>query len=254
MSAPTPAAPTPSAPSSSAPVTSAPGVSVDSHPVVAFDLDGTLVDTAPDLLNALDAILAGHGLPQVERAHARNMIGGGAKLLIQRALTSAGVPFSEAELSELNQQFVAHYAAHIADESRPFPGLLPALDRLADAGARLCVCTNKLERLARELLDALDLTGRFAVVTGGDTYARPKPDPLPLSATIAAAGGAPARAIMVGDSITDIRAARATGVPVIAVSFGYTEMPAAELGADALIHHYDELARAVAALLPRAAA
>lgn len=220
-------------------------------PVITFDLDGTLVDTAPDLLNALDTILADNKLPTVDRAHARNMIGGGAKMLIQRALTSSGVPFSEADLAELNQRFVAHYAAHIADESRPFPGLLPALDHLAAAGARLCVCTNKLESLARNLLDSLDLTDRFAVVTGGDTYARPKPDPLPLSSTIAAAGGALESAIMVGDSITDVRAARATGVPVIAVSFGYTETPPSELGADALIHHYDELVRAVSALLPR---
>ncbi|MFG1479186.1 phosphoglycolate phosphatase [Xanthobacter sp. V4C-4] len=222
--------------------------------MIAFDLDGTLVDTAPDLLNTLDQVLAGHGLPPVDRTAARNMIGGGARVLIQRALDSAGVPVSDTDLAELNQRFLAHYAAHIADESRPFPGLLPALDRLADTGARLCVCTNKLEHLARSLLDALDLTSRFAVVTGGDTYEKPKPDPLPLTATIAAAGGALGSAIMVGDSITDIRAARATGVPVIAVSFGYTETPAGELGADALIHHFDELTRAVEALLAQAPA
>jgi len=222
-------------------------------PVIAFDLDGTLVDTAPDLLNTLDLVLAGHGLPPVERASARNMIGGGARVLIQRALAAANVPVSEADLADLNRQFLAHYAAHIADESRPFPGLLPALDRLSHSGARLAVCTNKLEHLARLLLDALDLTGRFAVITGGDTYGKPKPDPLPLSATIAAAGGGTGRAVMVGDSITDVRAARATGVPVIAVSFGYTEMPAGELGADLLIDHFDQLVEAADSLLARPA-
>lgn len=228
---------------------------LDAHrPVIAFDLDGTLVDTAPDLLNTLDVILAARDLPPVDRAEARNMIGGGARMLIQRALARDDITVSDNELADMNRQFLSHYAAHIADESRPFPGLLPALDRLAGAGAQLCVCTNKLEHLARQLLDALDLSSRFVVITGADTYAKSKPDPLPLLSTIAAAGGVPGQALMVGDSITDVRTARATGVPVIAVSFGYTDLPPDSLGADRLIHHFAELEQAVEALLATPAA
>lgn len=222
-----------------------------SPPVVAFDLDGTLVDTAPDLLDALDMVLSGHKIPPVDRAAARNMIGGGARLLIVRALQSEGVSLPDEEVEAMTRRFIAYYADNIAVGSRPFPGLIEALDRLEARGARLAVCTNKLEHLARLLLDALELTPRFAVITGADTYARSKPDPLPLLSTIAAAGGSAAQTIMVGDSITDVLTARATGVPVVAVSFGYTETPPHELGADALIHHFAELEQAVDALLAR---
>jgi len=225
-----------------------------SRPVVAFDLDGTLVDTAPDLLDALDLVLSTHKIPPVDRAAARNMIGGGARLLIVRGLKSEGLVLPDEEVAAMTQQFIAHYAEHIADSSRPFPGLIEALDRLEAKGACLAVCTNKLEHLARLLLDALDLTKRFSVITGADTYARSKPDPLPLLSTISAAGGSAAQAIMVGDSITDVLTARATGVPVVAVSFGYTETPPHALGADVLIHHFDELEKAVDALLARGAA
>ena len=224
------------------------------RPLVAFDLDGTLVDTAPDLLDALDLVLSAHRIPPVDRAEARNMIGGGARLLIVRALKSAGIDLPDDEIAAMTQRFIAHYAENIAVGSRPFPGLLEALDRLEAKGVALAVCTNKLEHLARLLLDALELTPRFAVITGADTYPRSKPDPLPLISTISAAGADVARSIMVGDSITDVLTARATGVPVVAVSFGYTETPPGELGADRLIHHFDQLEEAVDALLANASA
>ncbi|MEP9378274.1 phosphoglycolate phosphatase [Aquabacter sp. CN5-332] len=222
--------------------------------VIAFDLDGTLVDSAPDLLDTLDLILKENGVAPVDRQETRNMIGGGARLLLVRALERAGVETSPAEMDALTRRFVDHYAAHIADASRPFPGLLRALDRLEARGMSLAVCTNKTERLARLLLDKLDLTRRFAVITGADTYAHPKPNPLPLLSTIAACGGAVPHAVMVGDSATDIATAKAAGVPSIAVTFGYTETPAEQLGADRVIAHFDALEEAVDGLIAAMAA
>lgn len=219
-------------------------------PTIVFDLDGTLVDTAPDLLNALDATIAPLGLPPVDRAVARNHISGGARMLLQKAFASNDRALETAQLEELNVALLTYYTAHIAVDSRPFPGMEDAVAQLAADGAHLTVCTNKLEHLARKLLDALDLTRHFTAITGGDTYGKPKPDPLPLSATIAAAGGTLERAIMVGDSSTDVAVARAGAIPVVAVSFGYTEVAPAQLGADRLIHHFSELNSAVRDLLP----
>src|SRR5262245_16630786 len=222
-------------------------------PTIAFDLDGTLVDTAPDLIGTLNLILARHDVPPVDFDAARAMIGAGAKPLLQRALASKGVRISPDELDHLFGEYLQHYAAHIADQSRPFPGLVNALDTLEQQGCRLAVCTNKLEWLSVRLLDGLGLSSRFAAICGQDTFGRPKPDPEMLRLTVARAGGDAANAVMVGDSMTDIATARAANVPVVAVDFGYTEIPPADFHADRLISHFDALPQAVFELLPVAA-
>ena len=149
---------------------------------------------------------------------------------------------------QLFADFIAHYSEHIADRSRPFPGLIDALDALAAEGYRFAVCTNKLERLSVMLLKELELAHRFAAICGQDTFGMQKPDPEVLRRTIAAAGGNPQHAIMIGDSLTDIRTARAAGIPVIAVDFGYTERPVTELGPDRVISRFAQLPAAVAEL------
>ena len=171
---------------------------------IVFDLDGTLIDTAPDLIDALNFTLAGHALPTVPYAQARSLIGGGAWGIIERALILEGRSAATADVDTLYASFVAHYGEHIADRSRPFPELEPALERLAQAGHRFAVCTNKLEALSKRLLDALQLSDRFTAICGPDTFGIHKPDPQMFRATVLKAGGEPHRAIMVGDSITDI--------------------------------------------------
>ena len=219
-----------------------------SAPLLVFDLDGTLIDTAPDLIDALNVVFAREGLPAVPYATARRLIGGGARAMIMRGLEAEGRVLNPIQVERLFKDFIAHYAEHIADRSRPFPGLLEALDELATRGHRFAVCTNKLEGLSVLLLRQLDLIGRFAVICGQDTFGIQKPDPGILHRTIAAAGGQPDRAIMVGDSETDIRTAKAAGVPIVAVDFGYTETPVAEFQPDRVISHFAQLPQTVAAL------
>jgi phosphoglycolate phosphatase len=215
---------------------------------VVFDLDGTLVDTAPDLVDTLNVIFEREGLARVPYEAGRNMIGGGARRMIELGLRSEGRNCTTSELDRLFGDFIAYYEAHIADRSRPFPGLEAALDQLAGDGCRFAVCTNKLEGLSRQLLEALGLTPRFAAICGQDTFGVQKPNPEILRRTVLAAGGEVARAVMVGDSANDIDAARAAPMPVVAVDFGYTEVPVTHLGPDRIIGHFDELPAAVLGL------
>lgn len=217
-------------------------------PTIVFDLDGTLVDTAPDLIAALNHVLEREGLPPVPLATARNMIGAGARKLIERGLEAEGRLVTPDDIARLTVDFIDYYAAHIADASRPFEGLDAALDQLAAGGCRFAVCTNKLEWLSKRLLDALGMTHRFAAICGADTFGVAKPDPAILRQTILQAGGDLASSIMVGDAGTDVGAARRAGIPVIGVSFGYTDVPIAELKPDRLIDHMRDLPAAVAAL------
>ena len=223
-----------------------------SAPTIVFDLDGTLVDTAPDLIETLNVILARHDVPAVAFDDARAMIGAGVKPLLTRGLASHGMHLPPAEIDALFAEYLALYAAHIADRSRPFPGLEAALDALAADGCILAVCTNKLEWLSVRLLDALGLSHRFAAICGQDTFPMRKPDPEMLRLTIAKAGGSADRAVMVGDSMTDVLTAKNAAVPVVAVDFGYTETPPAQMGADRLISHFDALPAAVRSLTQRA--
>src|SRR5471032_2046182 len=213
--------------------------------IVVFDLDGTLVDTAPDLISALNFVLEREGLPAVPLHSARNMIGAGARKLIERGLELEGRAMSVEDVTRLTGDFIDYYAAHIADASRPFEGLESALDDLAAQGFGFAVCTNKLEWLSKLLLDRLGLSSRFSAICGADTFGVSKPDPAILQQTVARAGGMLASAIMVGDAGPDIGVARRAGIPVVGVEFGYTDVPIAELKPDRLIGHMRELPAAI---------
>ena len=221
-----------------------------SAPIVVFDLDGTLIDTAPDLIGTLNLILSQEGLPQVSMDQARSLVGAGIRPLIERALASQGRSLPVQAVDEIFARYIRHYQEHIADASRPFPGLEDALEGLSRDGFRLAVCTNKYEGLSVRLLDALGLTARFAAICGQDTFPMKKPDPATLRLTIERGGGDLARAVMVGDSETDVALARAASIPVIGVDFGYTQIPMSELGPDRLIGHFEALQRAVRELVP----
>jgi phosphoglycolate phosphatase len=217
-------------------------------PTIIFDLDGTLVDTAPDLIDTLNVIFAREGLPSVPYEAARNAIGGGAKTMIARGIQAEGRILSAQKLEQMFADFITYYSDHVADRSQPFPGVIDALDTLAARGCRFAVCTNKLEQLSVLLLGKLKLADRFVAICGQDTFGMQKPDPEILRRTVAAAGGNLQRAIMIGDSNTDIRTARAAGVPVIAVDFGYSERPIAEFGPDRIINHFSQLPASIDAI------
>lgn len=213
--------------------------------VVAFDLDGTLADTAPDLAASLNHALTALGRSGVPAESVRHLVGHGARALLRRGLAATGEA-TEALVERGFPLFIDHYSANICNGTRPYAGLEEALDALSERGIALAVCSNKPEALTAKLMQALGWEGRFRSVVGGDTLPVRKPDPAPLLEAVARAGGG--RAAFVGDSIVDADTARAAGIPFIAVSFGFSDRPAEQLGADILIDDFGELLPALARL------
>jgi phosphoglycolate phosphatase len=218
---------------------------------IVFDLDGTLVDTAPDLLAAADHVFASIGIRGVPSQAIRPAISFGSRRMIENGLAYARVKLSTGQIDQLWHEFLTYYETHISVKSRPFPGVIAVLDDVEQSGGRLAICTNKIERHAKQLLADLKLAHRFATIAGRDTFRAQKPDPLHLIETIRAAGGDPSHALMIGDSDVDIATAKAAGIPVVGVSFGYTHAHISEFSPTIVIDHYDELRPQIAALLKR---
>ncbi|EDQ33533.1 2-phosphoglycolate phosphatase, prokaryotic [Hoeflea phototrophica DFL-43] len=209
--------------------------------LVIFDLDGTLIDTAPDLIASLNHVMDLSGHAHVAFEDITWLVGQGALAMIERAWSLHGHPASPEQLHTAFDAFLVHYANNMPGQSQPYPGLVAALDRLEAAGMQLAVCTNKTEALARRLLDRLDLTSRFAAITGGDTFAVKKPHGDHILGTIEKAGGSVGNAVMIGDSINDILAAQNARIPAIGVPFGYSDKPVETFNPDVVISHFDKL-------------
>lgn len=212
--------------------------------IVGFDLDGTLLDTSADLAAALNHALTSAGRPSLTVERVKPMIGGGGRHMLAQALIATG-GCDEGELDLLLERMLDYYATNICVHTRPFPGALAALDELAAKGVKLAVVTNKRERFALTILNALGMTERFACIIGGDTLGEgsAKPSPAPIIEMVRRCGGG--RAAFVGDSIYDIAAGRAAGAPTVAVGFGFLTQPVETLGPDAVIHSYPELVAAL---------
>ena len=216
---------------------------------IVFDLDGTLVDTAPDLVRALNETMDLEGLPNVRLDVVRQMVGHGARALIERGAGLFNVTFSSSRLDQLTQAFIEFYRADIARESAPFPEVEEALDSLAALGAKLAVCTNKRTDLSQQLLEAVGLADRFSAVVGADAVTDRKPHPEHYRAAVSRAGGVVRRSVMVGDTAADVATARGAGAPVAVVSFGYCDGDCTRLGADVLLDRFAELTPACRRLL-----
>ncbi|CAM5208235.1 Phosphoglycolate phosphatase OS=Bosea thiooxidans OX=53254 GN=SAMN05660750_03385 PE=3 SV=1 [Bosea thiooxidans] len=218
-------------------------------PIVVFDLDGTLAETAPDIMRVLNVILVREGLAALPLERARELVGAGARALIERGFKVSGRPLNAATLERLFEDFLTIYAEDVASQSHLFDGVTDALDSLAEEGYALAVCTNKPILHTRLILDHFGIAGRFAAVAGRDSFPWFKPDPRHLTLTIEAAQADPQRAVMIGDSRTDIATARAAGIPSICVPFGYTDVPIETLEPNFVIQHFGELPAAVARAL-----
>jgi phosphoglycolate phosphatase len=212
-------------------------------PALIFDLDGTLVDTAPDLLGATNAVLVARGRTAIDPSTLRHMVGFGAQRLIAQAMEATGPAATPDEMPGLVAIFLAHYGDHLADFSTPFAGVPETLARLKEGGARLGVLTNKPQDYTPPLLAKLGLDGYFAAVYGAGRKAYTKPDPRIFHDVVADCGGGPA--VMIGDSITDLQTAQAASVPCILMSYGYTPVPARELGADMVLDDFRDLPAAL---------
>jgi phosphoglycolate phosphatase len=217
-----------------------------------FDLDGTLVDTAADLIAATNRTLASLRLAPTPAPVLRPVVSFGARSMLEAGLLHHRVSKSAAEVDALLNAFLSDYARNIAVDSRPYPGAIAALERLKSQGARLAVCTNKREHLARKLLAELRMNSLFDSVTGGDTLPVRKPDPGHLIGTVILADGDLGNCVMVGDSEVDVRTSKSAGIPVIGVNFGYSREPMAALKPDFVLQHFDQLDEAIAKVLPQA--
>lgn len=212
-----------------------------SAPLVVFDLDGTLIDTAPDLIDSLNYTIEAVGLAPVTFDDLTHLVGQGVKVMIQRAFELRREPLDEVTAAKLFDRYMEHYQANMPGKSLPYTGLLECLDRLEAAGMRFAICTNKGSQLTTLLMDKLELSHRFAAMTCGDTFAFRKPDGRHVLQTVELAGGDPLSAIMVGDSINDILAAQNAGVPAVAVTFGYSDVAVDQLNPDRIIESYADL-------------
>jgi phosphoglycolate phosphatase len=222
---------------------------MDTSPAFIFDLDGTLVDTAPDLLTTLNRLLLLKGRPAVDTAELRRLVGRGARNLIAQAFKLTGAPIDAAEIETLYDAFLDDYGRHVADASRPFPGVIATLQQLKADGVRMGVLTNKPHGPTTVLVEALGMSSFFGVVVGGGLRPWLKPDRRLFEEVVAELGGPGSGTVMIGDSITDVETARDAGVPVILMSYGYTPEPAESLGADLVLDDFRDVPKGAARLL-----
>jgi phosphoglycolate phosphatase len=218
-------------------------------PTLIFDLDGTIVDTAPDLLASLNAVLTRAGHRPVVPSELRNLVGHGVRRLFERAFACTGTAVSPERLTAYCEEFLMYYRANIARESRPFPRVPETLDRLAERGFGLGMCTNKPQALTELLLGELNLARHFLAIYGAGRASANKPDPRHVYEVVDAIKGDRSRTLMVGDSPVDVAAARNANIPVIVMSYGYTPTSVHELGADVVLDDFAELPSAVARLI-----